>query len=233
MRGFRLGRRALRLRLRRAFVRRTRAPRRQGDRPRRDDTDGSPGAGRIHDHDRRLPRLHVERQDTAGRSGGRDREASRRAPGENRQALRRHERSAARVRAVGCGCLDARDDGFDPEPRSQRRRGRRPRTRDRKRAVRKRFLPALDPDVRRSGRRHRRSTVRAGPDRSEEVDRRLAGRQSVGRRSGRTDRHVPRGVSGGDRSRLPAGPARPARTRGPRGLRLVGLAACQGLPAHL
>ena len=48
----------LRLRLRRVLAGRPRAPRRQGDRPRRDDAARRPRAGRLHDHDRRVPRLH-------------------------------------------------------------------------------------------------------------------------------------------------------------------------------
>ena len=39
---------------------RPRAPRRQGRRPRRDDAARRPGARRLHDHDRRLPRVHGE-----------------------------------------------------------------------------------------------------------------------------------------------------------------------------
>ena len=48
----------VRLRLRRALRRRPRAARRQGRRARRDDAARRARAGRVHDHDRRLPRLH-------------------------------------------------------------------------------------------------------------------------------------------------------------------------------
>ena len=47
-----------------------------------------------------------------------------RARSEDGQALRRHERSAARLGALGRGGLDAGDDGHDPQPRAQRRGGR-------------------------------------------------------------------------------------------------------------
>ena len=53
---------ALRLRLRRARRRRPRAARRQGDRPRRDDAARHPRPRRLHDHDRRLPRVHGVRR---------------------------------------------------------------------------------------------------------------------------------------------------------------------------
>ncbi len=52
---------ALRLRLRRADRRRARAARRQGHRSRRDDPARRPRARRLHDHDRRLPRVHGRR----------------------------------------------------------------------------------------------------------------------------------------------------------------------------
>ncbi len=44
-----------------------------------------------------------------------------RARGEDRQALRRPRRPAARVGPLGRGDLDAGDDGHDPQPRPQRR----------------------------------------------------------------------------------------------------------------
>ena len=43
------------------------AARRQGRRPRRDDPARHPGAGRVHDHDRRLPRLHGRGRERPGR----------------------------------------------------------------------------------------------------------------------------------------------------------------------
>ena len=50
---------------------------------------------------------------------------------------------------LGRGDLDAGDDGHDPQPRPERRRGGRPRRRHRKPALRVRLLSAADPDVRR------------------------------------------------------------------------------------
>ena len=49
----------VRLRLRRDLRRRPRAARRQGDRPGGDDAARRAGSRRVHDHDRRLPRLHA------------------------------------------------------------------------------------------------------------------------------------------------------------------------------
>ena len=98
--------RALRLRLRRAVRGRTGAPRRQGRRPGRDDAARRPGPGRLHDHDRRLPRLHGERPAAAGRARRGDRRASRRARAADRQALRR-------LRTTRCSSRSA------PAPRSR------------------------------------------------------------------------------------------------------------------
>ena len=52
-------------------------------------------------------------------------ERARRARGEDGQAARRRHRPAAGVGALGCGVLDAGDDGHRPQPRAQRRVGRR------------------------------------------------------------------------------------------------------------
>src|SRR5204863_62307 len=71
---------------------------------------------------------------------------------------------APRVRAIGSGGLDARDDGHDPEPRPERRGDRGSRALDGQRALRLRLLPAADPDVRGRRRRRRRAALRAGVD---------------------------------------------------------------------
>ena len=133
--------------------------------PRRDDADRRSGPRGVHDHDRRLPRLHARGQANAGRARGGDRRARRAPRGARRQAPRRRRRPAARLRALGRRRLDARDDGHDPQPRPQRRRDRGPRAQDRQRALRVRLVPAADPDVRRGRRRHRRARVRAAPHR--------------------------------------------------------------------
>ena len=63
--------------------------------------------------------------------------------------------------------LDARDDGHDPQPRSERRRGRGPGGVHGQRALRAGLVPAADPDVRRGRRRRRRPSLRAGAHRPE------------------------------------------------------------------
>ena len=57
------------------------------------------------------------------RARGRGLRARPAAGAEGGQALRRPVRSAAAVGALGCGDLDAGDDGHDPQSRSQRRVG--------------------------------------------------------------------------------------------------------------
>ena len=59
------------------------------------------------------------------RPHGRGRRRARRARGEDGQAARRRDRPAARVGALGRAVLDAGDDGHRPQPRAQRRVGRR------------------------------------------------------------------------------------------------------------
>ena len=118
-------------------------------------------SGRLHDHDRRLPRVHASRGGLRAGSRTRSTRAHRAARGADRQALRRPGRPAARLRALGRRGLDAGDDGHDPQPRPERRRGRGPRAHDRQRGVRARLLPAAHPDVRRDGRRHRARSASA------------------------------------------------------------------------
>ena len=66
------------------------------------------------------------------------------------------DRPAARVGALGRAVLDAGDDGHRPQPRAQRRVGRRAREADRQRALRVRLVPPLRADVRQDRARHRR-----------------------------------------------------------------------------
>ena len=224
---------ALRLRLRRGDLGRPGAARRQGNRPRRDDRARRPRAGRVHDHDRRLPRLHGVRRRASGRARGRGRDAHRLARGQGGQALRRPERPAARLRPLRRGRLDAGDDGHDPQPRPQRRRGRGPREDDRQRALRLRLLPAADPDVRRGRRRRRGPPLRAAAHRPEGGARREAGRRADGGRPRRADRDVQADLRRRDRLALPAGRPGAAREGRAGRLRLLGLAARAGLPADL
>ena len=65
------------------------------------------------------------RRHDARRPDGRGRRGARRARGEDGQAARRRRRPAARVGALGRAVLDAGDDGHRPQPRAQRRVGRR------------------------------------------------------------------------------------------------------------
>ncbi len=167
---------ALRLRLRRGLGRRSRAPRRKGSRPRRDDAARRPRARRVHDHDRGVPR--VPRGGWRGPSGSRRRgRRAPRGPGEaDGEGLRRRRKPAPRFRALGCGDLDAGDDGHDPQSRPLRCRRRRARGFDGQRAFRARLVPTARPDVRRGRRRSRRAALRARPERPE-------GRAGVSRRT--------------------------------------------------
>ena len=82
------------------------------------------------------------------------------------------EQSAARLRAQRGARLDARDDGYDPQPRAQRRDRRRPGAAHQQRALRLGRLPALHHDVLQRRARHREGPLRradrggAGPRRT-------------------------------------------------------------------
>ena len=122
-------------------------PGRQGRQPGRDDVGTpAPRPARVHDLDRRLPRLHGQRlaQGPRRRGGG--------GPGPARdghgQGHRRRRRPAPRLGALGRQVLDARHDGHRPQPRPQRRVRRGPRQADRRRALRLRLVPALHRHVR-------------------------------------------------------------------------------------
>ena len=220
---------ALCLRLRRGLRRRARAPRREGDRPRRDDTARRPGARRLHDHDGRVSCLSRRRRAGAGRPRRRGRRARRGARGADGEGLRRRARSLARLGSLRCGDLDAGDDGFDPQPRTERRGGRGARDRDRQRPVRARLVPAARPDVRRGGRRRRRQSLRAGADRpqggrgvSHDVDLTADDlRELVSTFMSIYEEEIGR--------RVPSGAPRPAAARVPCGLRLLERAARAGL----
>ena len=69
------------------------------------------------------------------------------------QAARRPGRPAPRLRPLGRGRLDARDDGHDPQPRPERDDRRGARACDRQPALRPGRLPPAAPDVRRGRRR--------------------------------------------------------------------------------
>ena len=118
---------ALRLRLRRVRARRPRAARRQGHRPRRDD--GARAARPVRaSRSRPTPAAPTWPRASCRRASPTEvAEHVSPARGEDRQALRRPLRPAARLRPLGRRDLDAGDDGHDPQPRPQRRGGRGPR----------------------------------------------------------------------------------------------------------
>ena len=150
--------------------------------------------------------------------------ARRGARGEGRQALRRPRRPAARVRPLGRGDLDARDDGHDPQPRPERRGRRGPREEHRQRAHGLRLVPPADPDVRRGRRRDRRRAVRGRADRPQARARRRAGHRPDRRRLPGAGRHLQghlrRGARAAASRRTPASswpaPSAPSSTRGTR-----------------
>ena len=162
--------------------------------------------------------------------GGRARGAP---PGACRQALRRPVRPAPRVGALGRGRLDAGDDGHDPQPRPQRRRGRGPRRRDGQPPLRLRLVPPPRADVRRGRRRDRRAPVRGRAAGAQGTQERAARRRPDGRRPARADHDLPGDLRARGPRSVPAGGGRAAPPRDARGLRLLGVAARQGLPAHL
>ena len=198
----------LRLRLRGAVRGRARAARRQGDRARRDDAAGCAGAGGVHDHDGRLPRVHARRRSC--RRGSRRRSTStfggwRQKTGKRfgsaDDPLLVSVRSGAAVSMPGMmdtilnlGLNDEAAEGLAARTGES--------------AVRVRLVPAADPDVRRGGRRDRRAPLRGGAQRAEEGARGAAGHRSDGRRSARAGRDVQADLRGRDRRRLPDGRAR-------------------------
>ena len=137
---------------------------------------------------------------------------------------------AARLGALGRRGLDARDDGHDPQPRPERRRGRGARLEHGQPALRLRLVPPADPDVRRGRRGRRRAPLRAGADRPQGRARRAAGRRARRERPARAGRHLQAALRGRDRQPVPAGRARPAGACRASRLRLVGHAAGAGLP---
>ena len=138
-------------------------------------------------------------QAAPGRAARGDRAAHRRARAADRQALRRPAGPAARLRALGRRGLDARDDGHDPQPRPERRRGRGARLEHRQPALRLRLVPPPDPDVRRGRRGRRRAPLRAGAHRPEGRARRPAGRRARRERPARARRHLQADLRGRDR----------------------------------
>ena len=151
---------------------------------------------------------------------------------EDGQAPRRRRRPAAGVGPLRRPVLDAGDDGHRPQPRSQRRVGRRPGQADRQRALRLRLVPPLRADVRQDRARRRRRGVRAGARRAA----RAAGRRHRPRALGRGSRRPGRPVQGdrarGGGHRVPAGPQGAAAPRHRGGLPLLERRARPHLPAH-
>ena len=174
-------------------------------------------------------RAYMAEGKRSGRARGRGRRARRAPRGADRQAVRRPRRSAAPLRPLGRGRLDAGDDGLDPQPRAQRRGGRGACEDDGQRALRLRLVPPADPDVRRGRRRHRRAPLRAAADRPEAGEGRRSRTTSSTPTTCAGSRRVQGDLRGGDGQPVPAGRARPADARGPRRLRVVGQPARAGV----
>ena len=212
--------------------RRSRAPRREGRRPRGDDRARRPGAGRIHDHDRGLPRVHAARRARPGRARAEIDEHVARLEERTGQALRRPGRPAARLGPLGRRDLDAGDDGHDPQPRPQRRGGRGARAATGQPPLRVRLVPPADPDVRRGRRRRRgRTSSRTSSQALKERARRARRTSSSTPTTCASCRARSRDLRARGRRAVPAGRARaaPARDAAPCSTR--GVAARAGLPA--
>ena len=152
--------------------------------------------------------------------------------GEDGQAARRRRRPAAGVGALGCRVLDAGDDGHRPQPRAQRRVGRRPGPADRQPALRVRLVPPLRADVRQDRARRRRRQVRA---RARAAPRGARGRHrpgALGRRPQGPRRPVQGHRAGRGGHRVPAGPHGPAAARHRGGVPLLEQRARLHLPPH-
>ena len=93
-------------------------------------------------------RVHARRPHGARRPRRRGRRRAGGAGGARGQAARRRGRPAAGLGPLGRARVDARHDGHGPEPRAQRRVGRRARRADGQPALRVGRVPALRPDVR-------------------------------------------------------------------------------------
>ena len=131
------------------------AARRQGREPRRDVPHRPASASRLHGHDRGLHLLLRQQAHVSAAAQGPDGGRHRRPRAADRQEVRRSEEPAAGVGPLRRPRLDARHDGHDPQPRSQRPDGRGADHQDRQRALRVGLLSPLRPDVRR--RRPRRA----------------------------------------------------------------------------
>ena len=215
------------LRVLRGLEGHARAPWRQGRQRRRDDAHPGrrSGAGRVHDHDRGVRRLHARgRLSRAPRCA--DRRGAGGARGARRQEARRRRGPAAGLRALGGARVDAGDARHRLEPRPQRRRGAWPRDEDRERALRVGLLPALRADVRQRRARHRGPALR-GRDQARQGRPRRQGRHGARRRGPAAAHAQLQGAL-----RVPHGSARAARAGHPGRLRLVERRACRDLPAH-
>ena len=227
-------RHALRLRLRRGDDRRPGAPRRQGDRARGDDRARRPRSGRLHDHDRRLPRLHGGRQH-ASRTGSTPRWPSTSPRSRARPAsasatpddpLLVSVRSGAAVSMPGMmdtilnlGLNDDAVAGLAKATGNPRF------AYDSYRRLIQMYGEVVEGV---EGYRFEQALTDLKSERGVE-----AGHRPRRLRSRRADRDLQADLRGRDRRAVPAGRARPARARRPRRLRLLELTARAGLPAHL
>ena len=149
-----------------------------------------------------------------------------------RRALRRPRASAPGVGALGGARVDARDDGDDPEPGTERRHRRGAGGPVGQRALRVGLLPPVHHDVLGRGAGHQARGLRRIPRRREGPARRGRRRRCPGRRAAEAREDLP----GRDRNPhgrpVPAGRARPAGPRHRCGVRLLVRQEGDGVPAH-
>ena len=198
-----------------------RAARRQGRRARGDDERGPPRPSRVHHHHRGLQRVLQGRPEAAAGTLGSGGARPRGGRTIHEEAPRRPEGPAARLRALGCGDVDARDDGHGPQSRPQRREPPGPRDAHEERALRVGRVPQVHLDVRPDRPRYPRREVRRGAREAQAREGREVGHRT--RREGprRAGRRVQGHRQEGDRKAVSDRAARPAPPRGRGRLRLV------------
>ena len=141
--------------------------RRQGREPRRDGESRPAGAARLHHHHRGLHLLLRQREEPIRPSSTTQVDAALAQVGKlDRQDVRRRQRPAAGLGALGRPRLDARHDGHGPQPRPQRRHGRGAGEDVGRSPLRLRQLSPLHHDVFRRRARRRPRPLRGDPRRA-------------------------------------------------------------------
>ena len=207
--------------------------RRQRLGPCRDDERGPAGPARIHDLDRGLQHLLPGEGEDSRRDRSRDRRTGQEARKGRRRDAGLDREPAAGLGALGREVLDAGHDGHDPQPRLERRGGRRIEAAHQQRPVCVRQLPPLHPDV-----RQRRAGDSQGSSSSTSSKRQEGGRREAGHRSRRAGaagrrRALQRRHPEGGRQVVSAGSARPAQDVARCGLPILDESARHRVPAHL